>query len=64
MAVFGHQALGNNSLAGGGVLLLGIIIVAIKENDDVRILLNSARITKIGQHRPLIAPRFVASRKL
>ena len=63
MTVFGDEKLGD--IGGFEVIfVLTIIIWAMKEHDKVSVLLDGARLTKIGENRARIVAASNATRKL
>ena len=44
--------------------LVIVVIVAVDEHDDVRVLLDRARLTQIGQHGALVRPLLRSTRQL
>ena len=60
MAVLGDDALGDVAF----FRVLVVIIVAVQEHDDIRVLLDSARFTKVGEHGALVLALFVRTREL
>ena len=60
MAVFEDDCLGEVRI----LALLVIIPVAVEREHDVRVLLDGAGLTEVGQHRALILARLVGTRQL
>src|SRR5713101_2422645 len=60
VALLADDDLGQSAVLVGGFVLL----LAVDEHDDVRVLLQAAALTKVRQLRPLLGPRFRRAREL
>mmetsp|Transcript_21794 Transcript_21794/g.85205 ORF Transcript_21794/g.85205 Transcript_21794/m.85205 type:complete len:341 (+) Transcript_21794:8620-9642(+) len=52
-ALLGHDDLGHARFL---ALVLRVVLVAVDEHDDVRVLLDGAGLAQVGHHRPLVGP--------
>mmetsp|Transcript_3500 Transcript_3500/g.6607 ORF Transcript_3500/g.6607 Transcript_3500/m.6607 type:complete len:207 (+) Transcript_3500:220-840(+) len=53
ITLFRNNDLGHPRLL---ALVLGVVLVAVDEHDDVRVLLDGAGLAQVGHHRPLVGP--------